>query len=53
MTDAEQPRPMTPEEAKARRGRNVAIAVGLIAFVALVFVITLSRLKGVALTQTF
>ena len=31
---------------KARRGRNIAIAAGLLAFVALVFVITIVRLGG-------
>jgi hypothetical protein len=32
--------------AKARRRRNVVLAVGLIAFVILIFVITLVKLKG-------
>lgn len=31
---------------KARAGRNVAIALGLVAFVVLVFVVTLVRLGG-------
>ena len=31
---------------KARTGRNIAIAVGLLAFVALIFVITITRLAG-------
>ena len=35
----------TPEVAKARRARNVAIALGLLAFVVLVFVITLAKLS--------
>ena len=30
--------------ARARRGRNIAIAVGLIVFVALVYVVTVVRL---------
>ena len=30
--------------AKARRGRNIAIAVGLLLFVALVFIVTIVRL---------
>ena len=34
----------TPEAAKARRSRNVAIALGLVAFVVLVFVVTLIKL---------
>jgi hypothetical protein len=35
-----------PEAAKARRSRNVAIALGLVAFIALVFAITLVKLSG-------
>ena len=35
-----------PEAAKARRARNIAIALGLCAFVAIVFVITLVKLSG-------
>jgi hypothetical protein len=31
---------------KARSGRNIALLVGLLAFVALVFVITIARLGG-------
>jgi hypothetical protein len=31
---------------KARRGRNIALALGLVAFVALVFVVTIARLGG-------
>jgi hypothetical protein len=31
---------------KARRGRNIAIAVGLGLFVILIFVVTIVRLKG-------
>jgi len=33
-------------EAKARRGRNIALAPGLVLFVILVFVVTLVRLGG-------
>jgi hypothetical protein len=32
--------------AKARRGRNIALALGLVVFVILVFVVTIVRLKG-------
>ena len=32
--------------AKARRGRNIALALGLVAFVILVFVVTIARLGG-------
>ena len=31
---------------KARRGRNIALALGLIAFVIIVFVVTIVRLQG-------
>jgi hypothetical protein len=31
---------------KARRGRSIAIALGLLAFVALVFFVTITRLGG-------
>jgi hypothetical protein len=31
-------------EAKARRGRNIALALGLVLFVILVFVVTIVRL---------
>lgn len=40
----------TPVEAKARRGRNVALALGLVLFVILVFVVTIVRL-GASVTQ--
>lgn len=35
-----------PEAAKARRNRSVAIALGLVAFVALVFVISLIKMSN-------
>ena len=40
--------PLRESEAarKARRGRNIALALGLVAFVALVFVVTIARLGG-------
>ena len=37
---------LTPEELKARKRRNMAIALGLVAFMALVFVTTLLRLQA-------
>ena len=37
---------LTPEELKARKSRNIAIALGLVAFMALVFVTTLLRLQA-------
>jgi hypothetical protein len=36
----------TDQAAKARRGRNIALAVGLLAFVAIVFIVTITRLGG-------
>jgi hypothetical protein len=40
--------PKTEDEAarRARRGRNIALFLGLLAFVILVFVITIARLGG-------
>lgn len=35
-----------PQAAKARRGRNVAIALSLVAFVILVFVVTVLKKGG-------
>ncbi|GAD58865.1 MULTISPECIES: hypothetical protein [Brevundimonas] len=37
---------LTPEELKARKRRNIAIALGLVAFMVLVFVTTLLRLQA-------
>ena len=34
------------DAARARRGRNVALALGLVVFVVLVFVVTIVRLGG-------
>lgn len=39
--------------AKARRGRNIAIAVGLVLFVVLVYVITLVRMGGSVANRPF
>jgi hypothetical protein len=39
--------------AKARRGRNIAIALGLVAFVIIVFVVTLVRLGGSVANRPF
>ena len=41
-----EPAPRDDIEAKARRGRNIALALGLILFVVLIFVVTLVRLGG-------
>jgi hypothetical protein len=42
-----------PAAARARRGRNVAIALGLVAFVVLIFVVTLVRLGAHVLDPRF
>jgi hypothetical protein len=39
--------------AKARRGRNIAIALGLVVFVVLVYVVTVVRLGHNVLTPRF
>jgi len=39
------------EFAKARRGRNIALALGLVVFVVLVFVITVVRLGSSVLER--
>ena len=38
---------------KARGGRNIALLVGLLAFVILVFIITITRLGGNVATHGF
>ena len=35
-----------PEAAKARRGRNIALAISLAAFVVIVFVVTIAKKMG-------
>ncbi|MCR5877457.1 hypothetical protein [Phenylobacterium sp. J367] len=34
----------SPDQAKARRGRNIALALGLVLFIVLIFVVTIVRL---------
>ena len=43
----------SPVEAKARRGRNIALALGLALFVILVFVVTIVRLGASVTKQPF
>jgi hypothetical protein len=38
---------------KARRGRNIALALGLVLFVILIFVVTIVRLGGNVASQPF
>ena len=37
---------LTPKQAEARSQRNIAIALSLVAFVVLIFVVTIVRLGG-------
>ena len=39
--------------AKARRGRNIAIALGLVAFVVIVFLVTVLKLQGSVANRPF
>ncbi|WP_293364447.1 hypothetical protein [Phenylobacterium sp.] len=39
--------------AKARRGRNLAIALGLVAFVIIVYAVSIIRMGGSVLERTF
>jgi hypothetical protein len=41
------------EFAKARRGRNIALALGLVVFVILVFAVTVVRLGGSVAERNF
>jgi hypothetical protein len=50
MTD---PQRESEEAAKARKGRNIALALGLVVFVILVFVVTLVRLGGNVANRPF
>jgi hypothetical protein len=38
--------PLTPEDQKIRARRNLVLALSLVAFVILVFVVTLVKLRG-------
>lgn len=39
--------------AKARRGRNIAIALGLVAFIVIVYAVTLIRMGGYVAERPF
>ena len=43
----------TPEAAKARKRRSVAIALGLVAFIVIVFVVTLVKLGANVVAPRF
>ena len=38
--------PLPPDARRRLRGRNVALALGLVAWVVLIFVITIVKMKG-------
>ncbi|BCW90236.1 hypothetical protein sos41_34040 [Alphaproteobacteria bacterium SO-S41] len=42
---------LTPEQAKARRSRNIAVALMLVALVALFFVMTIVRMGGAVMDR--
>ncbi|MEM9619829.1 MAG: hypothetical protein AAF936_17890 [Pseudomonadota bacterium] len=44
---------LTPEELKQRKQRNVAIALGLLAFIVIVFVVTIVRIGGSVAERSF
>ena len=50
MSEPEAPQPPKPVDqaalAKARKGRNIAIALGLVAFIVIVYAVTLIRMGG-------
>ena len=46
VLDPKNPFGESQSAAKARRRRNVVLALGLIAFVILIFIVTLVKLKG-------
>jgi hypothetical protein len=53
MNEMEKPEPgirLTKQQLRAQRSRSIAIALALGAFVVLIFVVTLVRLKGNVLT---
>ncbi len=52
--DPQTPRPADPVAlAKARRGRNLAIALGLVAFIVIVYAVTLIRMGGYVAQRPF
>lgn len=44
---------LTPEEQKKRKQRNAAIALGLSAFIVLVFLVTIFRIGGDIASRSF
>lgn len=46
------PAPRDETAVRARRGRNIAIALGLIGFVVLVYLVTIFRMGGNVLDRT-
>ena len=48
-----QPGHESEDAMKARRGRNIALALGLLLFVVLIFVVTIVRLGGNVAQRSF
>ena len=48
MADTHRPAfaPMTEQEARSRRARNIAIGVAIFAFMALIYAVTIARISG-------
>lgn len=44
---------LTPEEEKKRKQRNAAIALGIAAFIVLIFLVTIFRIGGDIANRTF
>lgn len=57
MSEPEAPQPPKPVDpaalAKARKGRNIAIALGLVAFIVIVYAVTLIRMGGYVAQRPF
>ncbi|MFN9927410.1 MAG: hypothetical protein ACK53I_10790 [Phenylobacterium sp.] len=48
-----EPRREDSDAARARRGRNIAIALGLVAFVIIVYLVTVVRMGASVATRSF
>jgi hypothetical protein len=44
VTDAPPPRPLTRDEARSRKSRNIAIALAVTCFVVLIYAVTIAKL---------
>lgn len=53
MVSSQAGRALTPEEEKKRKQRNLSIALGLVAFIVLVFLVTIFRIGGDIASRPF